>query len=162
MGLHFQIWLKIHYLENSFKYKLRRHIRVAKNDLTTTKLNLQRKFEVTLSRARCDLLFRSHYFSHNCVNFPDPVCQCGFRSQTAFHVIFHCPLLADARRTFLNEIQSIPLFNFTAFKNASVLVNMIAARYFCTDGQTDHRNKQINHIENGLLSFWCHEYTKLI
>jgi hypothetical protein len=76
-GTHFKIWLQIHYLETPSN---RMHIRGAKSDLPTTKLSLPRKFEVTLNRARWDILFRSHYFSHNFVNFPDPVCQCGFRS----------------------------------------------------------------------------------
>lgn len=92
---------------NGFKYRLRNHIRGNRCPTPTTKLSLlDRKNEVVLNKTRCDLIFRSHMYSHNFPFILDPLCKCGYRSQTTRHVLLNCPLLNIQRTTLFNTINS--------------------------------------------------------
>jgi hypothetical protein len=101
-------------------HPMRKHIGGAKYTVATSKLSISRNKEIFLNQARCDLLFRSHFFAHNFANMPYPQFQCGHRSQTTSHVFFTCPLLNDVRRTFLTEIRSIPNFDIASLETLSL------------------------------------------
>jgi hypothetical protein len=92
---------------NSFKFTVRVHLGGKKNPLVSTKLNLERQTEIVLNKARCDLIFRAHLFSHNVSNVPDPSCRCGFRAQTTLR----CPLFNQARYLAFDNIINIPSFD---------------------------------------------------
>jgi hypothetical protein len=130
-----QLWeslpinIKESFSRNSFKYRVRRHIGGAPYKFPTCKLMLARS-KITLNKARCDLLFKSHFYAHNFTNITDPRCQCGHRSQSTTHVLFHCPLLMAERRDFLNGINSIPNLYPTVL-NAS---NQIERSYMLLHG----------------------------
>jgi hypothetical protein len=68
------------YSRNSFKYNIRTYLNGKKDYLTSTKLDLNRKDEISLNRTKCDLIFKSRLFSHNFNNINDPSCECGSKS----------------------------------------------------------------------------------
>jgi hypothetical protein len=74
---------------NSFKFNVRIHPGGKKNPLISTKFNLERKTEIVLNKARCDLIFIAHLFSHNFSIVPDPSCHCGFRALTTISIYFY-------------------------------------------------------------------------
>jgi hypothetical protein len=101
---------KDRWTRNSFKYKLRHHLHASNIQKPTTKLNLNLSDEKILNKTRCEIMFKSHFFSHNFVNIADPSCKCGFRSQTTKHVLLDCPLAVDNRRELIRNINDIPNF----------------------------------------------------
>ena len=50
---------------------------------------------------------RYHKFKHNFQDSLNPFCKCGLITETTSHYLLHCPLFADERKTFLNNIKSI-------------------------------------------------------
>ncbi len=102
--------LKNSYSRNSFKYRLRLHLRGKRSYLVSTRLNLPRHIETLLNRTRCDLIFRSHFYSHNFNNTPDPACNCGFKLQTTKHLFFQCPLTRNLYTDLLDDLGGLPAF----------------------------------------------------
>ena len=100
---------------NSFKYNLRLHLRGKKNWLSTARLNLTRPSEIILNRTRCDLIFKSHFFSHNFPNVDDPGCPCGFRDQSTKHLLLQCPLVDDLRQVHFHDLSNIVNFDYHVF-----------------------------------------------
>ena len=98
------------FTRNSFKYKLREHVRGRKNHLITTKIKLNRKAEIIFNKSRCDLILNDHLFSHNFSRVTDPSCLCGSRRQTLKHVFFDCPLTTVPRTKLLDDLGGLPAF----------------------------------------------------
>ncbi len=109
--------IKNRFSRNSFKYNLRKHFR---GDIVTTQLTknltLTRSQEKILNRTRCDLVFNSHFFSHNFTTIDSPSCRCGMNAQNTNHVLFNCPLLADLRAELMNNLNNLDPFFSTTFQ----------------------------------------------
>jgi hypothetical protein len=71
--------------------------------------------EVILNKTKCDIIFKSHLFSHNFSSVPNPACACGFRLQTTKH-LFSCPLFTELRY----KLGLLPNFNILKCNNSSM------------------------------------------
>ena len=107
-----------------------------KNLLSTSRLGLNRDEEIVLNRTKCDLMFRSQLYAHNFSSVPDPICDCGYRSQTTTHVLLECPLLNPVRQVLFNTLAALPDFNIRTFtrRTRCYQVNTLlnGSQVFCT------------------------------
>ncbi len=133
--------IKESYTKNSFKYRVKLHLHGKKNNASTTKLNLPRKEEVLLNRARCDLIYKSHLFAHNFTNICEPSCTCGNRCQNTCHVLFHCPTLNALRHQLFTDLELLP--NFTPFFSSLRMDDRLQIFLFGTESLSREINSKI-------------------
>jgi hypothetical protein len=81
--------------------------------------NHERQTEIVLNKAKCDLIFTAHLFSHNFSNVPDPSCHCDFRAQTTKYLLLRCRLFNQARDLAFDNIINIPSFDGDMFLNSN-------------------------------------------
>jgi hypothetical protein len=67
--------------------------------------------EISLNKARCDLIFTAHYYAHRFTGIDNPYCRCGNISQSTKHLFFVCPLLQQQRDLLLTDLGTLPYFN---------------------------------------------------
>ncbi len=99
------------YSRNSFKFNLRKYfLGTIDTSILTKNLDLSRNCELLLNRTRCDLIFNSHFYSHNFTTIDSPACPCGSTSQNTCHVFLCCPLLTDLRLQLFDDLARIDCF----------------------------------------------------
>ena len=119
--------IKESYTKNSFKYRVKVYLYGKKNYSSTTKLNIPRKEELLLNRARCDLLYKNNLFIHNFTNISEPSCICGNRYQSTRHVVFNCPILNPLRHQLFADLGLLPNFSqfFSPLRNMDDRLQML-------------------------------------
>ena len=111
--------IKTRYSRNAFKYNLRLYIGGPKKRLATTKIPLHRNEEICLNKARCDLIFKAHYYAHNFTFLDNPYCPCGDVPQTTRHLFFHCPRTNIQRCNLFTDLNMLPSFK-TVYQTCTV------------------------------------------
>jgi hypothetical protein len=80
-------------------------------------------------------------YSHNFTMVPDPSCACGCRSQTTRHILFHCPLLLEPRRSFFENLYLIN--NFEAIFESLTQMNKINTLLFGNEQFSQQVNQKV-------------------
>ena len=97
----------------SLKYKLKSNLHWG--TISTMTLNLDRKHEIYLNRARVDCIFKAQLHGHEWTTVDSPNCLCG-SPETPRHFFFQCNIRRDHYELFNASITDILGDNFLIFR----------------------------------------------